>query len=143
MNNAKQGPIQTASQRFDSLPPTLETYAKDIEQHGAPVDSGLPEILRFVADQITRQTQLEETGESSGVTAAERDRLREQRDRWMQKCFKAENLRDELLAACKAYVLARNDGGVSMADLSTIADTKIRAAIANAEGSANESRPKA
>jgi len=136
MNNAKQGPIQTASQRFDSLPPTLETYAKDIEQHGAPVDSGLPEILRFVADQITRQTQLEETGESSGVTAAERDRLREQRDRWMQKCFKAENLRDELLAACRRLCDALDLNEILIPPDAPRILSETQAAIAHAEGSA-------
>jgi hypothetical protein len=35
--------------------------------------------------------------------------------------------------ALSAYVRARNDGGVSMADLSTIADSKIRAAHADFE----------
>lgn len=35
--------------------------------------------------------------------------------------------RDEAVEACRAYVRARNDGGISMADLSTIADIKIRA----------------
>jgi len=35
----------------------------------------------------------------------------------------------QFAAAAEAYVRARNDGGVSMADLSTIADRKIRAAL--------------
>lgn len=38
----------------------------------------------------------------------------------------------DLLAACQAYVRARNDGGISMADLASIADGLIRAAISKA-----------
>jgi hypothetical protein len=40
----------------------------------------------------------------------------------------------ELLAACQSVVRAQQDGGVSMADLVTISDDLIRAAIAKATG---------
>jgi hypothetical protein len=40
----------------------------------------------------------------------------------------------ELLEACQLYVRARNDGGMSMADLSGLADQAIYAAIAKATG---------
>lgn len=51
MNNS-QGPAETTEERLRRAPKVLEAYAKDIEKYGRPLDSGLPGLLRFVAEQI-------------------------------------------------------------------------------------------
>ncbi len=56
--NVQQGPKITDKQRLKNMPSILTGYAKDIEKHGAPIDSGLPEILRFVAKKLSEHREL-------------------------------------------------------------------------------------
>lgn len=49
-----QGPADTDEQRLARAPSVLESYARDIERHGRPLDSGLPSTLRFVAEQLRK-----------------------------------------------------------------------------------------
>lgn len=56
-----QQKIETDTEKFRRVPSVLESYARDIEKYGRPLDSGLPALLRFVAEQI-RVTQIREEG---------------------------------------------------------------------------------
>jgi hypothetical protein len=38
--------------RIKRIAPTLKAYAKYVEQYSRPLDSGLPEVLRFTADML-------------------------------------------------------------------------------------------
>lgn len=51
MNNVSQRE-ESPYERFVRSPNVLERYAKDIEKHGHPIDSGLPALLRVVANEI-------------------------------------------------------------------------------------------
>jgi len=52
MSETQQGPKESTADRLKRTPSTLEAYARDIDKHGRPLDSGLPGILRFAAEQL-------------------------------------------------------------------------------------------
>lgn len=52
MNENSQGPKETDQERAKRTPAVLRAYARDIEKHGKPLDSGLPGVLEFAARWI-------------------------------------------------------------------------------------------
>ena len=55
MNEAHQYK-QTDDERAARLPVVMKRYAKDIDKHGEPMDSGLADVLRFAADRLAAVT---------------------------------------------------------------------------------------
>jgi hypothetical protein len=43
---------ETKEDRARRMPNVLEAYARDIEKYGKPLDSGLPDVLRFVKEIV-------------------------------------------------------------------------------------------
>jgi hypothetical protein len=55
-----QGPRETDEQRLARSPGVLRSYADDFDRHlDWQPDHGLPELLRFVADQLDRKASKE------------------------------------------------------------------------------------
>jgi hypothetical protein len=44
--------VEPKHMRIKRIAPTLKAYAKYVEQYSRPLDSGLPEVLRFTADML-------------------------------------------------------------------------------------------
>jgi len=55
MNEAHQYK-RTDDERAARLPVVMKRYAKDIDKHGEPMDSGLAGVLRFAADRLAAVT---------------------------------------------------------------------------------------
>lgn len=55
---------QAPPEPFKPSPTVIRAYAKDIEKHGEPLDSGLPDYFRKVADYYEARDIV---GSSSGV----------------------------------------------------------------------------
>ncbi len=82
---------------------------------------------RYIATEVMGVEGDDFDGEGSLICAL-RDQEHQAGDAAL--IVRAVNHADKLAEACRAYVRARNDGGISMADYSTIADTAIREALA-------------
>ncbi len=55
MDDVQQGPAETAEEKMKYMHKVLRAYAKDIRKYGKPLDSGLPNVLDFVAEQIEKK----------------------------------------------------------------------------------------
>jgi hypothetical protein len=70
---------ETDDERAARLPCVMKRYAKDIDKHGKPMDSGLADVLRFAAERLAERDALEAACElnDAGWIARESELLAE------------------------------------------------------------------
>lgn len=70
-----QSYTQSDDERAARIPAVMEGYAKDIDKHGGPLDSGLAPVLRFAAKRLTTITSRLDTANQAYRLAKENQQL--------------------------------------------------------------------